>query len=212
MPSTSELTPLAPRKRPAQGRSQQTVEVILEAATRVFEREGTQATTNQIAELAGVSIGSLYQYFPNKLAIITELQERHRNAVAKCLLDALDAPDSLPMEDVVRRVVARSLSVHRDHPGLQRVLHAQLPQLSQRDDASPAKQVVGERTRRLLQAHVPGAAPETLALAVRTLLTMCESLVHEAVLNPQAAVDDRAIADNIARALCGYLDRLAAAR
>lgn len=207
--TAADLAPRAPRKRPSQDRSQHTVEVIVEAATRVFDELGLQATTNRIAELAGVSVGSLYQYFPDKLALITELHERHRSRVAQAVLQALDATPALPLESAVRRVVACSLAVHRDRPGLQRVLHAHLPQLSERDDASPAKRQVVERTGRWLEARLPGATPATVALAVQTLLTLSESLVHAAVLGPAGGVDEGATADNITQAICGYLDRLA---
>lgn len=67
----------AARRRPSQQRSRETVEWIVEAAARVFEREGLDATTNRIAEEAGVSIGSLYQYFPDKHALLDELAIRH---------------------------------------------------------------------------------------------------------------------------------------
>jgi AcrR family transcriptional regulator len=210
-PQTIELTPRAPRKRPSQGRSQNTVDVILEAATRIFDKHGMLATTNQIAELAGVSVGSLYQYFPDKFALVTELHERHRAHVGKLVLGVLDNAEGLLLDEVVLRVVAGSLLAHRNHPGLQRVLHAQLPQLSEDDETSPAKQVLGERTRQLLQAHMPAACPETLYLAAQTVTTMCESLVHHAILNPRVDLDDPALAHNISRALGGYLDRLAAA-
>ena len=70
--------PLSPRKRPSQGRSRFTVRQIVEAAARVFEEQGyVGTTTNHIAERAGVSIGSLYQYFPNKEAILAVLLEQH---------------------------------------------------------------------------------------------------------------------------------------
>ncbi|NMM91281.1 TetR family transcriptional regulator, partial [Rhodococcus sp. SRB_17] len=59
-----------PRKTPAQERSRATVDRIVEAATRVLDREGIATTTNRIADEAGVSVGSLYQYFPDKHAII----------------------------------------------------------------------------------------------------------------------------------------------
>lgn len=207
--AAASLAPRSPRKRPSQGRSQHTVEVIVEAATRVFDQEGLQATTNRIAELAGVSIGSLYQYFPDKLALITELHERHCALVGQSVLSALDASESLPLGDVVRRVVAGSLSVHRDRPGLQRVLHAQLPQLREPDEASPAKRAMCERIRQLLEACLPATDPLTLTLAVRTLLTLAESLVHDAVLSPLSDVDDISTADNITQVVCGYIDRLA---
>lgn len=69
---------LAPRKQPRQERSAATVEAVLRAATYILTRRGWAAfTTNEVAEKAGVNIASLYQYFPNKEAIIAELQRRH---------------------------------------------------------------------------------------------------------------------------------------
>lgn len=69
--------PLGPRKRPVQARSKVTVDFLLEAAAQVFHREGFGATTNRIAKQAGLSIGTLYEYFPNKHALLTALAERH---------------------------------------------------------------------------------------------------------------------------------------
>ncbi len=75
MPVARRLKPLRERQ---QVRSRETFEAILQAAAQVFERRGyAAATTNRIAERAGVSIGSLYQYFPNKAAILVALSERH---------------------------------------------------------------------------------------------------------------------------------------
>lgn len=65
------------RRRPVQARSRATVDFVLEAAARVFKREGFAATTNRIAEAAGVSIGTLYEYFPHKQALLRALAERH---------------------------------------------------------------------------------------------------------------------------------------
>ena len=67
-----------PRKQPVQARSRQTVAEILDAAARIFAARGYAATTtNHVAEAAGISIGSLYQYFPNKDALVVALEERH---------------------------------------------------------------------------------------------------------------------------------------
>ena len=70
--------PVRPRKEPRHERARATVDAILMAAAHILRTEGSEAaTTNRIAELAGVSIGSLYQYFPNKQAVVGALRERH---------------------------------------------------------------------------------------------------------------------------------------
>ncbi|MCM5682224.1 TetR/AcrR family transcriptional regulator [Schlegelella sp. S2-27] len=198
------LRPQPPRKQPAQERSRHTVDAILEAATRVFDHEGAGATTNRIAEVAGVGIGSLYQYFPNKQALLTALHERHLDEVADAVLDALDGA-AVPLRDTIARLVQRSLAVHRHRPALQRMLHLELPQLAQHDSASPAKQRVAQQVHRWLESRAGALGIGDAALATRTLLTVGEGLVHQAVLNPPPGVSDTALADEIARALCGYL-------
>jgi AcrR family transcriptional regulator len=65
------------RRRPTQARAEATVDFVLEAAARVFKREGFAATTNRIAAEAGVSIGTIYEYFPHKQALLLALAERH---------------------------------------------------------------------------------------------------------------------------------------
>jgi AcrR family transcriptional regulator len=84
-------TSLVPRRTPAQPRAQQTVEDILTAATRVFQREGWGATTNRIAKVAGIGIGSLYEYFPNKRALLVALAERHVSLAESALARALSS-------------------------------------------------------------------------------------------------------------------------
>jgi len=77
------------RKEPRQARAQVTVEAILEAAARILDRQGWERfTTNGVAETAGVSIGSLYQYFPNKLALVEAILQRHFDAVLSALRSA----------------------------------------------------------------------------------------------------------------------------
>ena len=81
---------LAPRKKPRQSRSQATVQAIEEAAAYILEHEGWERfTTNRIAERAGVNISSLYQYFPNKMAILDTLRRAH---VLQCRSAMIEAP------------------------------------------------------------------------------------------------------------------------
>lgn len=116
-----------PRKTPSQQRSRFTYDTILEAAARIFDAEGMSATTNRIAERAGVSVGSLYQYFPNKQALLHELALRHIDQAEAAFATALQqiraSRPSLDtvVADLVRLAVrengplARAHQVMREH-------------------------------------------------------------------------------------------------
>ena len=82
--------PITPRRRPSQARSRSKVEYLLEAAAQVFRAEGYSATTNRIAERAGVSIGTLYEYFPNKEALLLALADRHVTEAERGITAALE--------------------------------------------------------------------------------------------------------------------------
>ena len=93
---------LRPRKSPRQARSADTVETILAAATRVLERESLAGfNTNRVAEVAGVSVGSLYQYFPNKSALIAALIDRQQSALAQAIEDCVAAHEGRSLLDAL---------------------------------------------------------------------------------------------------------------
>ena len=86
----------APRRRrkPAQARSRATVEYVLQAAARVYRREGSRATTNHIAREAGIGIGSLYEYFEDKLALLEALAQRHVELAERGVAEVLERAGS----------------------------------------------------------------------------------------------------------------------
>jgi AcrR family transcriptional regulator len=104
----AEKPPIRPRKAPVQSRSKRTLEWVLEGAARVFRSEGFGATTNRIAEAAGVSIGTLYDYFPNKQALLVALAERHVTEAEREVDAALHAqlPTPALLAALQRAVVA----------------------------------------------------------------------------------------------------------
>lgn len=118
-----------PRKAPRQDRSRETVDVVLEAAAQVFEREGLSATTNRIAERAGVSIGSVYQYFPNKHALLYALAQRHvRHTVERLeVVFARLRSDLPPFDETMRTILGEVVELHSDRPGLHGLMHRVAP-------------------------------------------------------------------------------------
>lgn len=111
------------RNKPHQARSRATVEVILDATVRIFETEGSDAaTTSRIAEVAGVSVGTLYQYFGNRDAILDALQDREFERALAMMQRVLANPDGAPDRAVARAVVEELFRLYRAAPALHRVL------------------------------------------------------------------------------------------
>jgi len=116
------------RRVPKQARARLTVEAVLDAVVRIAKREGLGAvTTNRIAEVAGVSIGSVYQYFPDKTAIYAALHDRHVREMSQRIDSTLvdHANDSL--EDVVRALVTAMVDAHASDPELHELLATEIP-------------------------------------------------------------------------------------
>ncbi len=111
------------RKTPKQARSKVTVEAILDGAIRVFDREKSgSVTTSQIAEAAGVSVGTLYQYFGDRDDIIDALQEREFERAGSMLADKLSPTAFSSPRDLAHAIVAGLLELYRAAPGLHRLL------------------------------------------------------------------------------------------
>src|SRR5437588_11915439 len=98
--------PTTPRKNASQERSRATVDALVEATARILVREGFEKTsTNRIAEIAGVSIGSLYQYFPGKEALVAAVIDRHNQEVMGIVRSTLTEIMDMPIEKAMRRLV-----------------------------------------------------------------------------------------------------------
>lgn len=195
-----------PRKSPRQARSQAMVEAILEATARVLAERGYAGTnTNVVAERAGVSVGSVYQYFPNKDALVTALHERHGAqmyaAIAAVLGD--ERPDGL--RGHVQAMVRALLAAHRVAPELHRVLEKEFPFFDAPREQSPADGGIFRQVRQLLEAHRSEVAPADLDLATWMLLQTLESLVHAAAIDPPAMFAAHAVEAAIVQVLMGYL-------
>src|SRR5688572_30742112 len=127
-------TRTVPRKAPQQARSRATIDTLLTATARVLVKEGfDRASTNRIADTAGVSIGSLYQYFPSKEALVAALVERHVDEMAAVLESSLAAVSAAPLEVAIREMVSLMIRAHAVDPKLHRVLIEQVPRVGRLD-------------------------------------------------------------------------------
>ena len=103
----SQVVDANPRKLPRQARSKATVDAVITAAAQILIEHGYEgATTARVAERAGVSVGSLYQYFPNKEALIAVLIERHADEIVGIMQRALSDPANITLEDGLRAIIA----------------------------------------------------------------------------------------------------------
>jgi AcrR family transcriptional regulator len=117
------------RREPKQHRSRRTVDDVLEAVQLVVKRYGAQAiTTNRIAETAGVSVGSLYQYFPDKRAILTALHDRHVDDVRQVIEQTTAACGSAPLEQFTRELVHGLVDAHADLAELHEIVSSAVPE------------------------------------------------------------------------------------
>lgn len=196
--------PTTPRKRPRQARSRATVEAILEGAAQVFCRLGyAGGTTDRIAERAGVSVGSVYQYFPNKDAILVALTERHIDAgfarVRELLAHAIAEPP--PLEPLLRGFVEAMIALHEHNPELHRVLFEDTPLPPEfRSQLRARELALAGEVRALLEAH-PEVDARDLDASAYVVVHTIEGLVHAFVLHPPDGLDAARLTDEVVRML-----------
>lgn len=184
------------------------MEAIVEAAAQVFARHGYAAgTTNRIAERAGVSIGTLYQYFPNKDAILIALIERHLNegeSILAPLLTELSAHPP-PVREMLERVLGALLELHRHQPVLHRVLFEEAPRPPQlRDRLERVFEDASAALARYLASR-PEVTITDVRVAAQLVVQSLEAITHGLVIHPRAQIAPDAYAREAATMLERYL-------
>jgi AcrR family transcriptional regulator len=195
-----------PRKEPRQARSRATVDAILTATAQVLVEEGyDKATTNAIARRAGVSIGSLYQYFPNKEALVTALCERHMHETMHLLMGEMEALQTAPLPEAIRRLIKVLLRIHAVEPELHRVLIEQVPRLSGFEAIAQIDRVLIDVIRTNLSKREEKLRPRHLELAVFILVHGVQGVTHAAVLDRPDALHDEVLAAEVTDLILRYL-------
>ncbi len=180
------------------------MDAILGAARRLVVRAGREAlSTNKVAELAGVSIGSLYQYFPDKEAILAELGRRHVDEARALVTTRLLALAEAPPAEAVRVMVALMIELHRHDPALHRVL---VPEVASRLSGLAALEAeLTAMVAAYLERHRTLLRVPDCALAAALVTQVVESLTHGAVLYRPELLGTRAFEDEVVDLLTRYL-------
>jgi len=200
-----------PRKQASQERSRATVAALVEATARILVNEGFDKTsTNRIAEVAGVSVGSLYQYFPSKEALVLAVAERHNRDLLEVVGQTLDEIHSLPLEEAVARLVSVAILGHRVDPNLHRVLAEEVPRIGPLEQIGGAVDEAHVIFRDYLENHRDELVVRDVPLAAFVCATTIEALAHNAVLHHPDKFEGQAVEaliEDATRLIVGYLKR-----
>ena len=197
-----------PRKSASQKRSRATVDALLQATARILVREGfDKASTNRIAEVAGVSVGSLYQYFPSKEALVAAVINRHNQEVMRAVQGELAESVEFPIEQAVRKIVAVAVKAHRIDPKLHRVLAEQIPRVGRLENVATFNRQNYALFAGYLERHRDEIRPVDLELAAFVCVTSIEALTHTAVVHQKMISDAamEALVQEATRLVVGYL-------
>ena len=195
-----------PRKQPRQQRAVETRQAILDAAARIFAEYGYAAgTTNRIAEAADLSIGSLYQYFPSKEALVAAVIERHSGEMMEEIRASLLRVAGLPLDEAVRELVRVMIDAHRIEPKLHRVLVEQIPRVGSLEKIEQINEAGMALVRAYLEAHKSEIAVEDLDMAAFVATTAVEALTHVAVLQRPDLLERPSFAGEVSRLVIRYL-------
>jgi AcrR family transcriptional regulator len=200
LPKPRSVAPI--RRAPRQQRSQQMVDAILTAARMLVIKHGVSGlTTNAVARLAGVSIGSLYQYFPSKRAIVEELRRRHQQVGEQIFrAEALRLMDQ-PVQVATRRFVEKMIEVHRAEPELHKALELDGRNAGYSEWERQAMQLI----RLYYERHRSELAVDDLDLAALLVSVTSEAVTHAVVVERPDLLRDQKLADGLVRMLLGYL-------
>ncbi|OCJ00609.1 TetR family transcriptional regulator [Rhizobium sp. AC27/96] len=199
---------ISSRKLPKQARSTELVATILQAAAQVLAKEGAQRfTTARVAEKAGVSVGSVYQYFPNKSAILFRLQSDEWRQTTDLLRDILEDKGRPPL-DRLRALVHSFIRSECDEAAIRVALSDTAPLYRDAPEAHEARASGDVTVLRFMQEALPDVSEEARALAADLITTTLATVGKQFSETPRTPAEIDAYADAMADMFCAYLESL----
>lgn len=199
---------ISSRKQPQQARSIELVEAVLDAAIQVLASEGAQRfTMARVAERAGVSIGSLYQYFPNKAAILFRLQSDEWARTFQMLRGILEQKATPPL-DRLRAAVHAFICSECEEAGVRTALDDAAPLYRDAPEAHEALQAGAGIMHAFMCEALPDARADQRALAISLIESTIRSVGKSYLEAPRTPAEIDAFADAMADMFCAYLSKL----
>jgi AcrR family transcriptional regulator len=207
-PTDRRTAQISARKQPRQARSADLVAAVLEAAVRVLGAEGAQRfTMARVAEKAGVSVGSLYQYFPNKAAILFRLQSDEWRQTAQWLRDILEDTRDQPL-DRLRRLVHAFIRSECEEAAIRQALDDAAPLYRDAPEAKQARESGCGAMERFMTEALPQAPAPVRNVASDIMMMTLSAVGKQVSAVPRSAAEIDAYADAVADMVCCYLASL----
>jgi AcrR family transcriptional regulator len=191
---------------PRQERARSTVDIILEAAARVLVEDGyDRATTRRIAEVAGVSIGSLYQYFPSKAELVVELASRQAMRITGRLAEQARSLENAPIEAVARAFVTAVVVSYRENPLLYQLTLKEIPRLQKMQRFTDIERQVEVLASSVLARYLDQIRPRDVAFTAFVLTRSVRAVVWSALIDRPEALSSPIFIDELTALVLGFL-------